>query len=239
MQDGRADIAVHSMKDVPAEMPAGFVLAAIMAREDPRDAFVSPAIARFEDLPAGARLGTSSLRRQSQLLAARPDLEVIPLRGNVGTRLKRIDEGVCDAAILAAAGLKRLGLAERIREHLDVGRCLPAVGQGAVGIECRADDEDIATLLRALEDVDTSRCVAAERAFAAGLGASCQSPIAAYATIANGTMSIRGRVVSPDGKTLIQAEREGDAETAADIGNALAREALSLGADRVLADLAD
>ena len=239
IQDGRADIAVHSMKDVPAQMPDGFMLAAIMDREDPRDAFVSTNFSRFDELPHGARLGTSSLRRQSQLLAQRPDLEVVALRGNVGTRLSRIDEGFCDAAILAAAGLKRLGLTERIREYLSVEQCLPAVGPGAVGIECREGDEKIAGLLRALGDTTTTLCVESERAFAAGLGASCQSPVAAHAMIAAETLTLRARVVSPDGSKLVAAELEGRSDAAEAIGTALAQQALAQGADQILAALQD
>jgi hydroxymethylbilane synthase len=239
MNERRADIAVHSMKDVPAQMPDGFTIAAIMAREDPRDAFVSQTVESFASLPHGARIGTSSLRRQSQLLAQRPDLEVVPLRGNVGTRLRRVEEGICDAAILATAGLKRLGLAGRVREHIAIEQCLPAVGQGAVGIECREGDEKIARLLHPLGDTATSLCVAAERAFAAGLGASCQSPIAAHATIHGDTLTLRGRVVAPDGSKLIQAELDGRSDSAEAIGAALARQALAQGADRILAALTD
>jgi hydroxymethylbilane synthase len=237
LQEGRADIAVHSMKDVPAEMPAGFRLATILQREDPRDAFVSERYASFEALPQGARLGTSSLRRQAQLLALRPDLEIVALRGNVGTRLTRLSEGRCDAAILAAAGLKRLGLEERVRHILTPEQSLPAVGQGAIGIECRADDPAIEGVVAALGDPDTASCVAAERAFAAGLGASCQSPIADYAVVAGRALTIRGRVASPDGTELVEGRQEGRKTDAVELGTALAEELLDSGARAILAAL--
>ncbi|MEM9058052.1 MAG: hydroxymethylbilane synthase, partial [Pseudomonadota bacterium] len=182
MLEGRADIAVHSMKDVPAEMPEPFAIAAILERENPQDAFVCARYATIDALPEGATLGTSSLRRQSQLLNRRPDLNVKPVRGNVDTRLAKFDAGEFDAIILAAAGLLRLELTERIAERLPVTTCLPAIGQGAIGIECRAGDERVTTLLAALHHDRTAREVTAERALNAALGGSCHSPIAGFAT---------------------------------------------------------
>src|SRR6202008_3540219 len=183
---GEADIAVHSMKDVPAALPAGLVIEAVVERGDARDAFVSAKHATLASLPRGARVGPSSLRRQSQLLAARPDGFTALLGGNVDTRVRKLDAGEYDAILLAIAGLERLGLAARIRERLTPEQMLPAVGQGVIGIECRAGDARVRSLLAALEHAPTRACLAAERAFAARLGGSCQSPIAGHATLANG-----------------------------------------------------
>jgi hydroxymethylbilane synthase len=235
MREGRAEIAVHSMKDVPAELPEGFVIGAILDREDPHDALVSLRYSRLEDVPSGSVIGTSSLRRQAQLKHARPDLVVEPLRGNVETRLKRLDEGRFAAILLAAAGLKRLGLAERIAGLLPEALSLPAVGQGAVGIECLAGDHDTRALVAALEDADTRRCVDAERAFAEGLGASCESPIAAYATLAHGAIHLRGLAASRDGGSVLRGEQSGAPDAPGEVGAALARDFLARGAAELIA----
>ena len=205
MADGRADIAVHSMKDVPMELPPGFVLAAILEREDARDAFVSLRYAGLRDLPPGGRVGTSSLRRESQLRARFPHLDVRPLRGNVNTRLRKLDDGQYDAIILACAGLKRLGLAQRITAVLDTGDSLPAAGQGAMGIECRAGRPDLLELLRPLEHPATARCVRAERAVSRALGGSCVIPLGACAETDGVRLRMRGFVAAPDGSRMARA----------------------------------
>jgi hydroxymethylbilane synthase len=212
--DGRADLAVHSMKDVPMALPEGLSLAVICEREDPLDAFVSNSYANFDALPQGAKVGTSSLRRKCQILKQRPDLEIIDLRGNVGTRLSKLDAGQYDAIILASAGLKRLGLAERIRHTIRPELSLPAVGQGALGLECRANDQTVLDLIHPLLHVETDICVRAERAFNAYLEGGCQVPIAGYATLADNIIQIEGRVGSVDGQTLLKAQEEGDAAEA-------------------------
>jgi hydroxymethylbilane synthase len=234
MLEGRADIAVHSMKDVPAEMPEGFGIVAVLEREDPRDALVSADYMRIEDIPAGSVVGTSSLRRQAQLQHARPDLEVEPVRGNVETRLRKLDHGHFSAILLAAAGLKRLGLAERIAGFLPYEVSLPAVGQGAVGIEALQDDAAVAELVAPLEHADTRRCVDAERAFAGGLGASCESPVAGFAVIDGDELPLRGLVATRDGASLLHGERRGPAAEAAAIGAALARDLFDRGAAALL-----
>lgn len=235
---GEADLAVHSMKDVPMDLPPGFRLAAILERADPRDAFVSRRYAALAALPAGARVGTSSLRRESQLRAARPDLDVTPVRGNVGTRLGKLDEGQFDALILAAAGLKRLGLAGRITRLLSPAECLPAVGQGALGIECRDDRPDLAALLAPLNDAATAHCVTAERALSRALGGSCRVPLAGYAELAAGRLRLRGFVGSPDGSRLVRGETQGRARDADAVGGALAEQLKAQGATDILAALA-
>ncbi|GAA5186498.1 hydroxymethylbilane synthase [Acinetobacter kookii] len=232
--DGRADLAVHSMKDVPMKLPAGLSLAVICEREDPLDAFVSNTYASFDDLPQGAKVGTSSLRRKSQILKARPDLEIIDLRGNVGTRLSKLDAGLYDAIILASAGLKRLGLAERIRHTLPAEVSLPAVGQGALGLECRAEDQAVLELILPLLHSETDVCVRTERAFNAYLEGGCQVPIAGYAILEQGQIHIQGRVGSVDGKTLLKAEQVGETAQAEQIGVALAQELLAQGAGDLL-----
>lgn len=232
--DGRADLAVHSMKDVPMKLPAGLSLAVICEREDPLDAFVSNTYASFEQLPQGAKVGTSSLRRKSQILKARPDLEIIDLRGNVGTRLSKLDAGLYDAIILASAGLKRLGLAERIRHTLPAEVSLPAVGQGALGLECRAEDQAVLELILPLLHSETDVCVRTERAFNAYLEGGCQVPIAGYAILEQGQIHIQGRVGSVDGKTLLKAEQVGETAQAEQIGVALAQELLAQGAGDLL-----
>jgi hydroxymethylbilane synthase len=237
LQDGRADIAVHSMKDMPADLPARLVIGAALERADPRDAFVSLQHTTLAALPHGARIGTSSLRRQSQLRHARPDLAILVLRGNVETRLRKLDAGDFDAIVLAAAGLERLGLASRIRERLSPEQMLPAVGQGVIGIECR-DDDEIRTLLRPLEHGTTRSCLEAERAFSARLGGSCQSPIAALAELAGDRLRLRGLVGSPDGTTIFADVIEGPAAEATMLGAALGDRVLAAGAKELLSTLA-
>lgn len=232
--DGRADLAVHSMKDVPMALPEGLTLAVICEREDPLDAFVSNTYASFDDLPQGAKVGTSSLRRKCQILKARPDLEIIDLRGNVGTRLSKLDAGNYDAIILASAGLKRLELADRIRHTLDPVVSLPAVGQGALGLECREDDQAVLDLLLPLMHDESNVCVRAERAFNAYLEGGCQVPIAGYATLQGGQLTIEGRVGSVDGATLLQVNLKGQPEDAEKLGVQLAQELLALGAGELL-----
>jgi hydroxymethylbilane synthase len=229
----RADIAVHSMKDVPSELPPGMALTAMLPRADPRDAFVSQRFADFISLPQEARIGTSSLRRQCQLKALRPDVEIIPLRGNVDTRLRKLDEGHYDAIILAAAGLTRLGFSKRITQYIDFDQSLPAVGQGIVGIECRSDDERSVRLTRALDDRSSRLCCEAERAFALRLQGSCQSPIAGYAELQGDELTLRGVVGSEDGRTIYRGTVKGTVPHA--VGTQLADRLLSAGADELLA----
>lgn len=232
--DERADLAVHSMKDVPMALPEGLTLAVICEREDPLDAFVSNQFEKFADLPQGAKVGTSSLRRKSQILKQRPDLQIIDLRGNVGTRLGKLDDGQYDAIILASAGLKRLGLSERIRHCLTPDISLPAVGQGALGLECRAADNEVLALIQPLLHQETDVCVRAERAFNAYLEGGCQVPIAGYATLQNGQIHIEGRVGSADGQTLLRAELTDEASNAQQLGENLARNLLDQGAGELL-----
>jgi len=234
---GDADIAVHSMKDVPVELPEGLHLSVICPREDPRDAFVSNVYSLFEDLPKGARLGTSSLRRQCQLAAQRPDLNIIDLRGNVNTRLQKLDDGNYDAIILAAAGLKRLGMEDRITECLSPELSLPAIGQGAVGIECRQADDWVNELLAPLNDRDTAIRVRAERALNHRLQGGCQVPIAGYAELAHGVILLRGLVGTVDGSQIIHGEIAGQPEDAEYLGRVLAEDLLSRGADEILESL--
>ncbi len=232
--EGRADIAVHSMKDVPVELPAGLHLSVILVREEPRDAYISNKYNNFNSLPYNARLGTSSLRRQLQLQARRPDLEIVSLRGNVGTRLKRLDDGDYDAIILASAGLIRLGLSARITEMLGVEVCLPAIGQGAIGIECREDDPVVNALLAVLDDADTHTCVRAERALNTRLEGGCQVPIAAHAVLERGTIHLDALVGRPDGSEIIRGHSSGPGRDAEALGLALAEDLLARGADAVL-----
>jgi len=237
MAEGRADLAVHSLKDVPMELPPGFALAAIAAREDPRDAFVSNRFAALAALPAGAIVGTSSLRREAQLRERHPGLDVRPLRGNVNTRLRKLDEGQYDAIILAAAGLKRLGFGERIRDLIDPGDSLPAPGQGALALECRADRPDVVAALAPLVDVSTTLAVTAERAFSRALSGSCHTPLAAHAAWREGVLWLRGLVASQDGREVMRGERESPAVDAAGadaLGHALAGEFLARGAARFI-----
>jgi len=208
--EGRADLAVHSMKDVPAVLEPGFELAAIGFRDDVRDALVSPAGHTVATLPIGARVGSASLRRQAQLLARRPDLVVGPIRGNVGTRLAKLDAGEFDALLLAAAGLGRLGLMHRISEHLSVDQSMPAAGQGALGIECRADAPAVRALVATLDDPDMAPCVRAERGVSAGLGADCSAPLGAHAIReASGVLHLRAVLASPDGRRVLRASARG------------------------------
>ncbi|MGR8941257.1 MAG: hydroxymethylbilane synthase [Gammaproteobacteria bacterium] len=237
MLEGDADIAVHSMKDVPVEFPEGLHLAAILQREDPTDAFVSNHFSRLDDLPANARIGTSSLRRQCQIKQRFPDAEIMPLRGNVNTRLSKLDSGDFDAIILASAGLIRLGMAERIKERLDPAISLPAIGQGAIGIECRRDDPEINALLAALHDADTGLCVTAERAMNNRLQGGCQVPIAGFAEKHGERLFMRGLVGSPDGSLLYRSEGWSDLAQAEALGKRLADDLLAQGADKILSAL--
>tara|TARA_A100001391_G_scaffold119086_2_gene80861 strand:+ start:2059 stop:2988 length:930 start_codon:yes stop_codon:yes gene_type:complete len=237
MMDGRADIAVHSMKDVPMELPEGMALPVICEREDPRDAFVSNHHDALSALPEGARVGTSSLRRQAQVLANRPDLKVSSLRGNVQTRLGKLDSGDFDAIILAAAGLKRLEMHDRIRYEMPPEESLPAVGQGAVGIECRAGDELVQALLAPLNDPLTWDRVSAERAMNRRLEGGCQVPIAGFALLEGDTLWLRGLVASENGDTVLRAEARAPREEAAALGVRVAESLLEQGAERILAEL--
>jgi hydroxymethylbilane synthase len=239
MAEGRADIAVHSMKDVPMDLPPGFVLAAILEREDPRDAFVSLRYTGLRELPPGSRVGTSSLRRESQIRARHPHLDVQPLRGNVNTRLRKLDEGQYDAIILACAGLKRLGLGGRITAVLDTADSLPAAGQGAMGIECRADRPDLHDLLHPLEHGPTAWCVRAERAVSRALAGSCVVPLGAFAELRGGQVFMRGFVATPDGSRVARAEQQrGDLnEPPEAFGERLAQDLAARGAREILAAL--
>lgn len=234
---GEADIAVHSMKDVPVELPAGLHLPVILAREDPRDAFVSRRHARLSELPKGARVGTSSLRRRCQLKATRPDLEVLDLRGNVNTRLRRLDHGDFDAIVLAAAGLIRLGLVERIRHLIAPEDMLPAIGQGAIGIECRQNDDAVLDLLRPIDDADTQARLTAERALNAKMGGSCQIPIAAYAELHRDELFLRALVGDPDGERVLRAQAKAPRSEAASLGVGVAELLIDAGAAEILSPL--
>ncbi|MCX7892903.1 MAG: hydroxymethylbilane synthase [Burkholderiales bacterium] len=238
LAEGRADIAVHSAKDVPVVLPEGFVLAAFLEREDPRDAFVSNRYARLEALPPGAVVGTSSLRRESQLRERFPHLDIRALRGNLDTRLAKLDRGEYDAIVLACAGLKRLGLAGRVRAVIEPEVSVPAVGQGALAIECRADRADLIALLAPLAHRDTAVALAAERAVSLALGGSCQLPLAAHARVAGDRLSVRGIVASPDGSRIARAEVEGPASAPEEAGRRLAAELRSRGATEILAAIA-
>lgn len=234
MMEGSADIAVHSMKDVPVEFPEGLHLAVICEREDPRDAFVSNTYNHFDELPQGAKVGTSSLRRECQIRARRPDLEIISLRGNVNTRLKKLDDGEYDAIILAAAGLKRLGFEDRIKHEIETTDSLPAVGQGAVGIECRIDDERVNALIAPLNHNETSIRVRAERAMNNRLEGGCQVPIGGYSEIDYGVIVLRGLVGRPDGTEVVRGDISGKPEDAEELGRILAEDLLSRGAKEIL-----
>lgn len=234
---GDADIAVHSMKDVPADLPAGFSLMVAGEREDPRDAFVSNEFASLEALPTGSIVGTSSLRRESQLRARFPDLNVEPLRGNVETRLRKLDDKQYAAVILAAAGLKRLGLDHRIRTCLTPSESIPAVGQGALGIEYRAERDDIAECLLPLADPTTVLAVLAERAFSKRLGGSCEVPLGCYAHSDGDELSLSGFVASPDGKRMVRSTLRGNSNQAEALGTQLAQALLADGAAEILAAL--
>lgn len=237
LEEGRADLAVHSMKDVPMNLPQGFMLAATGEREDPRDAFVSNHYKTLEELPHGSVVGTSSLRRQSQLMARFPHLNIESLRGNLQTRLRKLDEGQYAAIILAAAGLKRLGLESRIAGLITPADSIPAVGQGALGIEICSGREDLLQLLAPLNHADTEACVLAERAMSRALAGSCTVPLGAYATISNGLLGITGFVASVDGKAMVRAEVSGKPDQAEAIGQQLAATLVAQGADKILAAL--
>ncbi|MFT3929356.1 MAG: hydroxymethylbilane synthase [Spongiibacteraceae bacterium] len=232
--EGSADIAVHSMKDVPMEFPEGLGLSTICEREDPRDAFVSSRYATLADLPRGARVGTSSLRRQCQLRELRPDLEILTLRGNVNTRLAKLDADEYDAIILATAGLVRLDLSARIRERIDTQTSLPAAGQGAVGIEIRNGDTRVQQLLQPLHHEPTALCVRAERALNKHLQGGCQVPIAAFAQLHGSDMHLRGLVGAPDGSTVLRAQLRGASVDPEALGIAVAEQLLQLGAGAIL-----
>jgi hydroxymethylbilane synthase len=232
---GRADLAVHSMKDVPAELPPGFVLAAITAREDPRDALVSNRYAALREMPAGASVGTSSLRRAAQLMERHPRLEVRMLRGNVDTRLAKLDRGECDAAVLAAAGLMRLGLENRIRARLSIEDSLPAPGQGALGIECLATRDDVRAALELLADRAAALCVRAERAVSRALGGSCTLPLGAYAEYSRDRLALRALVASADGRRVLRAAAQGEDPEA--VGAAAAAALREQGAEEILRGL--
>ncbi|MCP3663471.1 MAG: hydroxymethylbilane synthase [Gammaproteobacteria bacterium] len=239
MLEGKADLAVHSMKDVPvdSQFPEGLHLSVILEREDPRDAFVSNRYSTLDELPEGAVVGTASMRRQCQLLDSRPDFQIKTLRGNVNTRLKKLDDGEYDAIILASAGLIRLEFENRITAYIDPEQSLPAIGQGAVGIECRADDDRVNELLMALHDEETTICVRAERAMNNRLMGGCQVPIAGYAVLNHDKLHMRGLVGEPDGSHIMRAELVGHPSEPEKLGVSIAEELLGQGADQVLAHL--
>lgn len=237
MYEHRADLAVHSMKDVPMELPPGMNLSVIFSREDPLDAFVSNNYASLDDLPQAARLGTSSLRRRSQILAARPDLQVLDLRGNVNTRLAKLDAGEFDAIVLAKAGLIRLGMADRIRSSISTDICLPAVGQGAVGIEIREDDTELADLLAPLNDIPTALCVFAERAMSRDLGGNCQVPVAGHAVLSGSDLDLVGVVADLSGSKRLRVSLSGSKDQPEQLGHAVAAELKRAGADEILANI--
>ena len=232
--NGEADIAVHSMKDVPMQFPQGLGLSVICPREDPRDAFVSNKYRTLNELPQGAVVGTSSLRRQCQLKQLRPDLDIRSLRGNVGTRLSKLDQGDYDAVILASAGLIRLGLRERIASFIEPEISLPAAGQGAVGNECRVDDQDVHQLLAPLADATTTACVLAERAMNNRLQGGCQVPIGGYAVLQNNEIHLRALVGALDGSAIIRAEGKSAVENGEELGVQIAEQLLRQGADKIL-----
>jgi hydroxymethylbilane synthase len=238
IEEGRADLAVHSMKDVPMLLPAGFALAAIGEREDPRDAFVSNQYQSLDQLPAGAIVGTSSLRRESQLRARFPHLLIKPLRGNVGTRLGKLDAGEYDAIILAASGLIRLGLGNRIKSAISPADSLPSPGQGALGIEIREDREDLKTLLAPLNHAITAACVTAERALSRRLGGSCQIPLGAFAEEDDGFLRLRAFIANPDGSDIVYAEANGSLAAANGLGLQVAELLCTEGATEILKNLA-
>ncbi|OAM51949.1 hydroxymethylbilane synthase [Methylovorus sp. MM2] len=239
LADGRADLAVHSMKDVPMHLPEGFALAAIGEREDPRDAFVSNDFATLEDLPKGSIVGTSSLRRQSQLQARLPHLKIESLRGNLQTRLRKLDEGQYAAIILAAAGLIRLGLESRIKQRISIEHSIPAVGQGALGIEINATRQDMVAVLAPLNHAETAACVEAERGMSRALAGSCQVPLGAYAKYQGDEIVMKGFVASINGNEILREEVTGSPKSPELLGQQLAKQLIARGADRILAALAD
>ncbi len=237
MLDGEADIAVHSMKDVPMEFPEGLHLPVIMEREDPTDAFVSNTYNSLDDLPANARIGSSSLRRQLQIKEIMPDAEMLNLRGNVNSRLQKLDDGQFDAIILASAGLIRLEFEQRIRQRIPPEQSLPSVGQGAVGIECRVNDERIESLIAPLNHADTHTRLTAERAMNHRLNGGCQVPIAGYATLDGDMLYLRGLVGRPDGSEVVRGDIRGARGDAAELGRQLAEQLLADGADVILREM--
>lgn len=234
---GEIDLAVHSMKDVPTQLPDGMQIVCMPLREDCRDALLSRADTFLKDLPQGSRIGTSSLRRQAQLLHYRPDFRIQMLRGNLDTRLRKLDQGEYDAIVLAVAGLRRLGLQQRITEYLSYEVCLPAISQGALGLEGRSDDHFVRDLVQRLEDRETRIAVSAERAFLERLEGGCQVPIAAHATIANGTMLLEGLVASVDGRRVIRGSIEGVLPEAKQLGSDLAEQLLARGGREILKEI--
>jgi hydroxymethylbilane synthase len=238
LERGEIDLAIHSMKDVPTQLPSGMEILAIPAREDPRDALIARSGLSLEKLPRGARIGTSSLRRQSQLLHARPDLTVVMLRGNLDTRLRKLEAGDYDAIVLAAAGLRRLGLDQKITEYLSHEVCLPAIAQGALGLEGRADDPFVREIVSGLENRSTRTAVTAERAFLERLEGGCQVPIAAHATI-DKTIRLQGLIASVDGRQLVRGALEGPLSEGVQIGKTLAERLLSQGGREILNEIYD
>jgi len=234
MADNRADIAVHSMKDVPADMPDGFCIAAVLERANPFDALVARSATSLDELPEGALIGSSSLRRQSQILAKRPDLRIEPVRGNVNTRLKKLDDGDYEAILLACAGLERLGMSSRISAQLDPADMLPAAAQGVIGVECRSDREDLRSLLTQIEHPQTKLTTMAERAVAAKLEATCHSPLASFAVIEKDTLTLRSLAARPDGSAIISERIAGRSLDAEWLGIELAKRMLDLGAANLL-----
>lgn len=234
LRDGELDLAVHSLKDLPTEDPEGVAVGAVCLREDVRDCLVSRAEVLLAELPAGAVVGTSSLRRTAQLRALRPDLELRSIRGNVDTRIRKVRDGEFDAAVLAAAGLRRLGLEREVSEWLAPETMLPAPGQGALGVQCRSEDEDVLELLKAIDDPEARAATTAERAFLRELGGGCAAPVAAYGRPNGGQVELEGLVASPDGQIVVRVSGKGEPEA---VGERLAREALEAGADRILRDI--
>lgn len=232
--DHQADLAVHSMKDVPAHLPEGLTIAAILARDEVRDAFISPHVKSYQDLPSGARVGTSSLRRQAQLSALRSDLNYLPLRGNVDTRLIKLDEGAFDAIILAVAGLQRLNMADRISQYMDTESMLPAVGQGALAIETRAQDKETQQVVAGLHHAPTAACVLAERSLNAVLDGDCQSPVAALAELKASKLHLEGWVGSVDGRRMVKAKAVGTVHQSESLGKQLAKQLIRLGAWEIM-----
>jgi len=232
--EARVDLAVHSMKDLPLDVPRGLRLAAVLEREEPRDALVSRSGQPFDQLPSGSRIGTSSLRRQSQLLYRRKNLQILEIRGNVDTRLRKLDEGRYDAIVVAACGLIRLGLEERVTDYLDLTTMLPEPGQGALAVEVRADDRDLQEMLGGLDDPTSRACVEAERAFLRALGGGCRVPIAAYAQCGGGSLQLEGAVTTPDGSAQVRGRLDGPMREPAVVGEQLANQLVSHGAMELL-----
>lgn len=235
LQSGQGDLAVHSLKDIPVDLAPGLMLAGMPTREDPRDALISRGHERLADLPAGSVVGTSSLRRVAQLQHLRPDLHYVPVRGNIDTRLRKLDSGELDAIVLAAAGLHRMGWQERIDEYLDPSDCLPAIGQGVLGLECRTQDDTVRALLARLSDASTVQAVQAERTLLRALNGGCQVPLGGYAEVlADGSIHLRGMVATVDGTTILQAE--GTHREPVAVGSSVAQALLHAGADQILRD---